>query len=51
MKRSEIQQAIDWAKDFLGRSQLALPMFANWDIQEWKAHFYERWSDSSESFP
>lgn len=41
MKRSEIQQAIDWAKDFLERSQLALPMFADWDLQEWKSHVKE----------
>ncbi len=41
MKRSEIQAAIDWAKEFLGRSQLALPMFADWELQDWKSHIKE----------
>ena len=36
MKRSEIQDAIAWAKDFLSRSGLALPMFAEWTLQEWR---------------
>ena len=37
MKRSEIQREIAWAKDFLKRSGLALPMFADWSAAEWKA--------------
>ncbi len=38
MKRSEIQQAISWAKGFLAASGLSLPMFADWTIEEWRAH-------------
>lgn len=37
MKRSEIRQAIDWAKVLLADSGFALPMFASWDLAEWKA--------------
>ena len=37
MKRSEIQHAIHWAKDLLSSSGFALPMFANWTLEEWKA--------------
>ena len=37
MKRSEIQQAISWAKDFLEQYHFALPMFADWTPEEWKS--------------
>ena len=38
MKRSEIQQAILWAKDFLKQNNFALPMFADWTPEEWRSH-------------
>ena len=38
MKRSEIQQAILWAKDFLKQNHFALPMFADWTPEEWRIH-------------
>ena len=37
MKRSEIQQAIAWARAFLSQSSFSLPMFADWSPEEWKA--------------
>ncbi|MBE5794514.1 MAG: D-lyxose/D-mannose family sugar isomerase [Clostridiales bacterium] len=37
MKRSEIQAAIAWAKSLLERSGFALPMFAHWSLEQWKA--------------
>lgn len=37
MKRSEIQQAVSWARDLLSRSGFSLPMFADWSLAEWKA--------------
>ncbi len=37
MKRSEIQHAIHWAKDLLASAGFALPMFAGWNLEEWKA--------------
>ena len=36
MKRSEIQQAVCWAKELLRSSRIALPMFADWTPEEWK---------------
>ncbi len=36
MKRSEIQQAITWARAFLKENNLALPMFADWSPEEWR---------------
>ena len=36
MKRSEILGAISWAKAFLKENHLALPMFADWTLEEWK---------------
>ena len=36
MKRSEIQRAIEWAKNLLGEYGLALPDFAYWNMDEWK---------------
>ena len=41
MKRSEIQQAIQWAKALLEKSGFALPMFAHWSLDEWKARRQE----------
>ena len=38
MKRSEIQQAVEWAKKFLQENHFALPMFADWTPEEWQAH-------------
>ena len=37
MKRSHIQSAIGWAKDLLRENGFALPMFAHWTMEEWKA--------------
>ena len=37
MKRSEIQQAVLWAKDFLKQNNFALPMFADWTPEEWRS--------------
>ena len=37
MKRSEIQQAISWAKGFLQENNFSLPMFAGWTPEEWKS--------------
>lgn len=37
MKRSEIQQAISWARGFLRENRLALPMFADWTPEDWRA--------------
>lgn len=36
MKRSEIQDAIVWAKKLLNETGFALPMFADWSLEEWK---------------
>ncbi len=36
MKRSEIQRAISWARDFLQQNQFSLPMFADWTPEEWQ---------------
>ena len=37
MKRSEIEQAVSWARGFLRENKLALPMFADWTPEDWKA--------------
>ena len=37
MKRSEIQEAVSWARKILQENNLALPMFADWTPEEWKA--------------
>ncbi len=37
MKRSEIGQAVSWAREFLKENNLALPMFADWTPEEWRA--------------
>ncbi len=36
MKRSEIQEAIKWAKNLLCTQNFYLPEFADWDITQWK---------------
>lgn len=41
MKRSEIQQAVSWAKAFLKENNFTLPMFADWTPEEWKSHWKE----------
>lgn len=38
MKRSEIQAAIQWARQLLDKTGFALPMFADWSLQDWKDH-------------
>ena len=38
MKRSEINTAIRWAKEFLKSHHISLPMYSNWSPEEWKAH-------------
>ena len=37
MKRSEINRIIKDATSFIGKSQFALPPFANWSPEEWKS--------------
>lgn len=37
VKRSEIQEAVSWAKEFLRKNNFALPMFADWTAEEWKS--------------
>lgn len=36
MKRSEIQEAVRWAKRLLNDYQYPLPVFADWDLTEWQ---------------
>lgn len=36
MKRSEIQDAISWAKELLTQNHFALPLFADWSMEEWR---------------
>ena len=38
MKRSEINGALEWAKDLLKASNVCLPMYAYWTLDEWKAN-------------
>ena len=38
MKRSEIHQAVAWAKELLRKNNFGLPMFAEWTTEEWNAH-------------
>jgi len=38
MKRSEVNAALNWAKDLLAKYQIRLPEFAYWSLDEWKAH-------------
>lgn len=39
MNRSEINAALIWAEGLLKEAKLALPPFANWDIETWKANY------------
>lgn len=36
MKRSQINQTIEWAKALLTKNKFALPMFGYWKLDEWK---------------
>ena len=38
MKRSEINQAIVWAKQLIEKNNICLPEYAHWDLAQWKAH-------------
>lgn len=38
MKRSEINNAILWAKDLLARNNIRLPSAAYWSMDDWKAN-------------
>lgn len=38
MKRSEINDAIRWAKDLLAKNNIRLPDMAGWDVEEWRRH-------------
>ena len=37
MKRSEINAAILWAKEFLARNNIRLPEYAYWSMDDWRA--------------
>lgn len=37
MKRSQINQALNWAKELLDKSNIKLPPFAYWNLEEWKS--------------
>ena len=36
MKRSEVNEAIEWAKELLYRYKITLPEIAYWDLNDWK---------------
>ncbi len=36
MKRSQIEHAISYAKDFIAGQNVHLPMFASWDLETWR---------------
>jgi D-lyxose ketol-isomerase len=38
MKRSEINGALLWAKALLTKSNIRLPLYAYWTLEDWKAH-------------
>ena len=38
MKRSQIQRAIQYAKDLLKENKIFLPMFGYWNLEEWKTN-------------
>ena len=38
MKRSEINGSLKWAKGLLTKSNIRLPLYAYWELPEWKAH-------------
>ena len=37
MKRSAVNQAIAWAKDYLHKNNIHLPEYAYWPLETWKA--------------
>jgi D-lyxose ketol-isomerase len=37
MKRSQINQELSWAKDLLEKSNIKLPPFGYWTLEEWKS--------------
>ena len=37
MKRSAVNQAIAWAKDYLQKNNIHLPEYAYWPLETWKA--------------
>lgn len=36
MKRSEVNAALTWAKDLLGKNNICLPEYAYWNLEAWK---------------
>ena len=38
MKRSAVNQAIAWAKDYLHKNNIHLPEYAYWPLETWKAN-------------
>ena len=38
MKRSAVNQAIAWAKDYLQKNNIHLPEYAYWPLETWKAN-------------
>ena len=38
MKRSEINSAILWAKEFMKANNISLPVYSDWSLDEWTAH-------------
>ena len=38
MKRSEVNSAIRWAKEFMQQYHISLPEYADWSLDEWRAH-------------
>lgn len=38
MKRSNINEALQWAKDLLEKSNIKLPPFGYWTMDQWKEH-------------
>ena len=41
MKRSEVNQGIEWAKQLLKTYQITLPEFGYWTVEEWRRHMDE----------
>ena len=35
MKRSEINRAVEWAKELLQKNNIRLPRYAYWDLEKW----------------
>lgn len=35
MRRSEVNAAIEWAKELLNKYNISLPVFADWNCEEW----------------